>query len=328
MWWLASRLRTPAGAVNNVFPGDQLTIDGSGVFENGTLNAVGELRFKNNSVASTNYFDNLVLSGGQLDLGDNTLEDIQGQMNVAGNSTIYVDSSGANRTYRVEARLTGSGNLLWHEFSGGLGGDDLQITCPTNSFNGQWLVDQGVLMGVGTASLGTNNILVGVSGLSAAIETLYDIHNTNGSLILGANGKMYLHQSDTFKSALINGNPLAPGTYSFVTLNSAYPGYFPSSWTLQNGSPFNTGSGSITVLANPTPIIMTSPQPVSLYLGQMAATFSVTAVGATPLSYRWFTNGTVVLTDNANRTGSTSNVLTIPIPTLGRQRQLYGRSNK
>jgi Immunoglobulin I-set domain len=61
---------------------------------------------------------------------------------------------------------------------------------------------------------------------------------------------------------------------------------------------------------------VTQPQPVSLYQGQGAATFSVTAVGAAPLGYQWFTNGIVALSDNANRMGSTSNVLTIPNPTV------------
>jgi|GEM_PF-2244345 len=314
---VGSRLRTPAGTTGNIFPGDIFVIDGGGVFENNTLNAVGELRFKNTSAASTNYFNKLVLNGGQLDLGDNTALVVQGQLNVSNGSSIYIDSTAVNdRSMQIDSWLTGSGTLLWHEWSGGLGGNDLQITGTSNTFNGQWLVDQGALVGVGTNSLGTNNIIVGMNGLNAAVETLYDIHNINGSLICGANGKMYLHQNDTFKSVLINGVPLAAGTYSFVALNSGYPANFPSSWTLQSGSSINTGSGSITVLANPAPIIVTQPQPVSLYLGQAAAIFSVTAMGAAPLGYRWFTNGTVALIDNANRIGTTSNVLIIPNPTM------------
>jgi hypothetical protein len=314
---VGSRLRTPAGTTGNIFPGDNLVIDGSGVFENGTLNAVGELRFKNNNAASTNYFSQLVLNGGQLDIGDNTALVVQGQLNVSNNSSIYVDSTAVNdRGMQIDSWLTGSGNLFWHEWSGSLGGNDLRMTYTSNTFSGQWLVDQGALLGVGANSLGTNNILVGMNGLTGAVETLYDIHNTNGSLILGPNGTVFLHQNDIFKSVLINAVPLATGTYSFATLNSAYPASFPSSWTLQNGSTVSTGSGSITVLANPAPIIVTPPQPVSLYQGQAAATFSITAAGAVPLGYRWFTNGTIALSDDANRIGSTSNALTIPNPTV------------
>jgi hypothetical protein len=251
---VGSRLRTPAG-VNNIFPGDQLTVDGSGIFENNTLNAVGELRFKNSSNPATNYFTKLVLSGGQLDLGDPVSFVLQGELNVRSNSTIYIDNSGANRILQVGSQLTGSGNLLWHQFNGALGANDLQISGTSNTFTGQWVVDQGALVGVGTNSLGTNSIIVGTSGLTAAVETLYDINNTNGNLILGANGEVFLHQNDTFKTVLINGIPLAARTYLFATLNSTYPGFFPSSWSLQNGSSVNAGSGSITVLENSAVIV-------------------------------------------------------------------------
>jgi hypothetical protein len=249
---IGSRLRTPAGTNNNLFPGARLTIDGSGVLANGTLNAVGELRFKNNTSPATNYFTDLVLNGGQLDNGANSgnylLAVIQGEMSVANNSTIYVDSSAVvDRGYQIDAWLTGSGSVFWHEFSGGLGGVDLQITGSTNAFNGQWIVDQGALVGVGANSLGTNNLIVGTSGLTAAVETLYDLNNPNGSLILGANGQMFLHRNDHFASVTVNGVALANGTYSFATLHSNYPTNFPASWTQQAGSTVTTGSGQIIV---------------------------------------------------------------------------------
>jgi hypothetical protein len=245
---VGARLRTPSGTNNAIFPDVQLTVDGGGVFENGTLTNVGELRFKNTSAFSTNYFNNLVLSGGQLDLGDNTLEDIQGQVTVTSNSTIYVDSTSLNdRGYQIDALLTGSGALFWHEWSGGLGGVDLQIAGTGNTFTGQWIVDQGALVGVGSGSLGTNSIIVGTNGLTAAVETLYDISNPSGSLILGANGKVLLHQNDTFNSVSVNGISLAH-TNSFASLNSVYPSNFPATWTVQNGSTFTTGSGQIVVV--------------------------------------------------------------------------------
>jgi hypothetical protein len=143
--------------------------------------------------------------------------------------------------------LTGSGNLFWHEYSGGLGGVDLQITGTANTFAGQWIVDQGTLVGVGLNSLGTNNIIVGTNGLVAAVETMYDISNTNSSLVLGLNGKIYLHQNDHFASLIINGTALANGTYPFTQLNSSYPANFPASWAQQVGSAFTTGSGQIIV---------------------------------------------------------------------------------
>jgi hypothetical protein len=278
---VGSRLRTPAGTNNNIFPNVQLTIDGSGIFENdGNSNpiAVGELRFKNNNNPATNYFNDLVLSGGQLDLGDNILVVIQGQLNVKSNSVIYVDNAatGIDRSYEIDSWLTGSGDLFWHEFSGTLGGADLQITGTSNTFNGQWIVDQGVLVGVGANSLGTNNIIVGANGLAAAVETLYDINNPNSSLILGANGVIFLHQNDHFASVTINGVPLADGTYSFAVLNSTYPANFPASWTLQNGSAITTGSGQI-IVGNGTP---PSPQITSVSLS--GTTLSLSATNGSP----------------------------------------------
>ena len=245
-----SRLRTPIGINTNIFPGNQLTVDGNGIFENGSVNAVSELRFKNNNAFSTNYnyFSHLVLNGGELDAGDNSLESIQGQVSVAANSIIYVDTSaGVDRGFRIDGQLTGAGNLFWHEYGGGLDGTNLQITGTANTFSGQWIVDQGVLLGTGVNSLGTNNIIVGTNGLTAAVETLYDIYNINASLVLGENGVMFLHQNDHFAGVLINGIALATGTYSFATLNRLFPSNFPASWPLQTGSTFSTGSGEIIV---------------------------------------------------------------------------------
>src|ERR1039458_10004324 len=88
-----SRLRTPTTAGVQLFPGVQLTVDGSGIFENtGNNNPtnVSELRFKSSALSPTNYFSRLVLNGGELDQGIGATEVIQGAMNVASSSIIYV----------------------------------------------------------------------------------------------------------------------------------------------------------------------------------------------------------------------------------------------
>jgi len=99
---VGSRLRNPTATINNVFPGTQLIVDGDGIFENGTLNNVGEIRFKNQAAGAslaggfytTNYFPNLVLNGGQLNIGDNTTVNIQGQVTVTNNSILYAGGTG------------------------------------------------------------------------------------------------------------------------------------------------------------------------------------------------------------------------------------------
>jgi hypothetical protein len=271
-----SRLRTPVAGGVQLFPGVQLTVDGSGVFENGTVINVSELRFKNGAATPINYFSRLVLNGGELDQGVGATEVIQGTMNVASSSIIYVDSTSAqDRGYQIDSWLTGSGDLFWHEWSGGLGGINLQVTGTTNTFSGQWIVDQGALVGVGTNSLGTNNIIVGTNGLTAAVETLYNINNPNASLILGANGQMFLHQNDTFGSVIINGTSLTNGTYSYGTLNTVYPANFPLIWVQQAGSTVTGASGQITVgrVMVPPP---SSPHITGIHVSGTALSISAT----------------------------------------------------
>ena len=234
---------------------DQLTVDGDGIFENATLNNVGELRLKHSSVVGTNYFEKLIMNGGQINNSGvdapnvDTIADVailQGEIDILAPTPIYIESTAGNdRSIQIDSLLTGGGTVFWHSFGGTLAGTDLRITGSSNSFNGQWIVDQGALLGVGAGSLGTNNIIVGANGLTAAVETLYDINDPNGGLVLGANGMMFLHQNDHFASVNVNGASLANGTYPFATLNNTYPANFPATWTLQNGSTVATGSGQI-----------------------------------------------------------------------------------
>jgi hypothetical protein len=81
----------------------------------------------------------------------------------------------------------------------------------------------------------------------AAVETLYDLNNPNGGLMLGTNGRVFLHRNDHFASVTIAGVALASGTYPFATLNRLWPANFPAAWTQQAGSTFATGSGQIVV---------------------------------------------------------------------------------
>ena len=326
-----SRLRTPATNTISTFPGIQLTMDGNAVWSNNPVSGspISEIRLKTQVMPINTYwtinFPKLIMNGGQIDNGpDGTpvgYVTIGGEIDINTNAPIYNDGAGGdNCGYNLAAWLTGSGTVEYHgDTTGSIPfnalTNNLNISNATNTFKGTWNIVSGVLLGSATGALGTNTIVIGSpTATNAALETAYNINNPKADLLLY--GQMFLHQNDTFSSVFINGIPLATGTYSFATLNSTYPQYFPSSWAQQNGSSINTGSGSITVLANPAPIITSQPQPVTLYPGQEATTFSVTAVGNTPLSYQWFTNGTTALRDSGNRMGSTSNVLTIPIPTL------------
>jgi len=316
-----AQLRSPQnGPAYITFPGAKLTIDGNGIFTNVAAageTTVGQLKFKEFTIPQTNYYPLLVMAGGELDNGgDNgglfpSTIVIQGTINIISNTPIYVDTGGSTlRPYQIDAFLEGNGGIEYHDFSNDFSGC-LDITGNTNTYSGTWNIVQGPLVGSGNKSLGTNTITIGANGV---LETSYPINNTNALLIL--NGKMFLTQADTFKAAVINGRLLAPGTYSAMTLNTTYPGNFPTNFTALYGTTVSNASGSITVLStNVAPLITTQPQAVSIYQGQ-TATFSVAAAGGPPLDYQWYTNGTAVLADNANRTGSTSNFLRIPVAAL------------
>ena len=264
-----SLLRTPSGnAYNNTFPGAALTNDGTGVFTNINVAASTDpcalLRLKQaNPGAITNpaivAFPRLVMNGGEVDAASDGLVVLQGEIDINSNAVFYVDSAGGpNRWIQIDSFLTGSASIEYHAFDTSLVGD-LNISGSSNTYSGTWNVVQGALLGTGTNSLGTNTITVGVNG---ALETTYDIHNPNGSLIL--NGQMFLHQNDTFGSVAVGGNALAPGAYSFTTLAATYSNYFPVTWPPQMGAAsFSTGSGSLTVLGSVPRISWTNPAPIT-----------------------------------------------------------------
>jgi len=273
---VGSRLRTPVSG-NAVFPGAKLVIEGGGVYENNTVAGVGELRIKHNGFnPATNLYNQLVLNGGEVLNGDTGLLVLRGALKVQASSVFYIDIPD-NRPVRVDSWLTGAGDIFWHDANTTSSANDFNVTGTTNSFSGQWLVDQGALLGSGVSSLGTNNIIVGTNGLAAAIETLYDVNNPNGNLILGSTGKVYLHQNDHFARVIINGAPLADGIYPFGTLNGAYPVNFPATWIQLNGSAFSSGSGQITVGNGGT-----TPIPHIIGVGLSGTTLFLSATNGAP----------------------------------------------
>jgi hypothetical protein len=317
-------------STNAVFLGNVLVLEGNGVLLDGnaaafaTQTTTGELRLKENGTATaTNLglvytvggsitFPDLQLNGGQLDNGNSSAVELDGRIDVLTNSAIYVDgaAAGSIRSFQVNAFLTGTGTVTYNDFDAtGYPSNAMVISCPTNTFSGQWNVQQGVLVGNAPNSLGTNSISIGPLG---ALETTYDLSNATAALIL--NGQMHLYTTDTFYGVILNGTNMAPGTYSFAQLNSSNPSNFPASWQVQVGSMTgtNTGVGSLTVLAILPPMFTQQPSSLSLYPGQTA---NFTALAPTATSYRWwFTNLSNVgtpLSDGGGISGSASNSLTI-----------------
>jgi hypothetical protein len=287
---VGARLRTPSLNPNAIFPGQILTVDGDGVFTNSPAAGnmtTSEIRFKQPASGNSVTISNLVMNGGQLDLGNGGLVILAGHVTCLTNTPIYIDGGGgAGRQLQVDAQLAGGGSIEWSAFDASLSGE-LIITCPSNTFTGAWQVDQGLLVGAAAGSLGTNNITVGANG---ALSSAYDIVNTKGSLTL--NGRMLLSQNDLFANVVINGTALAPGYYTFAQLTNLYPANFPATWTGVGGSStVYTGSGSIDV-GNVTP---PPPPSVTVYV-EMAGTNVVltwsqgTLLEADKVTGPWSTN--------------------------------------
>ena len=274
---IGSLIRNPAGSVNNVFPGATLQLDGNGNTDfNANPVGTGEIRFKNSTpgIASTNYFNNLILNGGELNIGDPTDVILQGQITVLTNSVFGTQGgTGTNQTYRVDSYLTGNGTIALY-LTNSTPRASLNITGTTNTFTGQWNVLQGSLVGGGANSLGTNTITIGPNGI---LETTYPINNTNASLIL--NGRMFLTQTDAFNSVVINGVPLPAGVYSAAQLHATNAAAFPLSFIALYGTTATSASGAIkvgTVVVAPS-----TPHITSLQVGATGG-LTLSATNGTP----------------------------------------------
>ncbi len=304
-----ARLRTPANPRTAIFPGNVLTIDGSSVWSNNPAagSPMAEIRFKQPN-PGTVVFPKLVMNGGQLDCGNDGIVEIAGEIDILTNAPIYNDSSN-DRGYLISAQITGNGTIEYHGYNQGAFNanyvNNLNIAGSSNTFSGKWNVVLGTLLATGTNALGTNTITVAANG---ALETTYDVNNPIADLIL--NGRLYLHQNDTFHSVYLNGAPLPVGTYTAAQLTAAYPNNFPASWTPQNGAnTFSNASGTLTVLVTPAPTIIQQPVSVSVYPRQ-SAQFTVAAQGTPPLGYQWF-KGNLNLIDVNNILGAATTNLTI-----------------
>lgn len=310
-----TRIRNPTLSGLVSFPGDSLT-----------LNTNSEIRLKMASAGQpvlnfpgvgTNA--GLILNGGVLNVGDDTVFTLTGKVQVASQSYLAPADAGGGavmplRGVTMAGQLTGSGTMVI--FQGGTTVPQ-RFSGSSNTFSGQWVVKAGWLLGAGLNSLGTNSItinpnytlpldpsIVNVAG-PAWLELGYDL-NSAGALVLTNGGVMMLHQNCVFSAVKIGGAALSQGTHYYLELLANYPNNFAAG-----------GSGSLTVQPYGTPPrlapqITTQPSSATLYAGsptQMVAAAS----GALPLAYQWQkgTNGVfVTLADTGDASGSKTNVLT------------------
>jgi hypothetical protein len=208
---------------SSIFPGDALMVDRN-----------ARLRLKGTSPVTLSFPGvdenaGLILNGGRLQVGDDNLFTVDGQIVVAANS--LVDLGAGSRGLVITAQLLGEGDLtvLSRSLENSL---DIQST--NNPYAGNWKVVRGYLRGAADGSLGTGDITIS----HGTLEISYDIHTPGSLTLLGADAVMVLHQDCQFSTVTINGADLEPGTYSYAELAAQFPGNFADG-----------GSGSITVTA-------------------------------------------------------------------------------
>jgi len=344
------------------FPGQLLTVDGNGVFVN--PNSAGqapyfaqtsEIRTKmiqSGTTVGTVFFPHLVLNGGQIDTGSDGEGIIDGVIDVQAKSTFYKDANqtvydGSN--FKIMAQLIGSGDLVinfwrYRGNSGSGGGINIVpfiLANSNNTFSGQWFINGGVVLGQAPNSLGTNNIYIGNApstvpfdlspvsqSVAGGLQTLYDINNPHGNLVISGNGQMYLSQNDTFQSVIVAGHALSAGVHTAAELSSAYPNNFPATWggtnllgqftgwteLLNSSDPsqvtgaesLTNATGSITVLVqaqNTTPLAIVTPPANARVLTNQTATFTVVFTGPAT-TIQWYSNN-VAIADATNSSYTT-----------------------
>jgi len=209
----------------------------------------------------------LILNGGMLQTGDDGPFWIAGIINVVAQSYLSPGASGVLtplRSMNLSGQLIGSANLVLLSATNNY---PQEISGNNNSFSGQWIIQNGWLLGSGNQSLGTNTITVdpnwpipsaiGTPYLSGPGPALLDVSyplNSAGTLILTNGGRFALHQNVCFAGVLINGTPLSAGTHYYADLLAAYPANFTAGgWGTLTVQPY----GVPPVAAPPTPIMET-----------------------------------------------------------------------
>jgi hypothetical protein len=147
-----TRIRNPATAGIQTFPGDSLTINTNTEIRAKQAGAI--LNFP-----GVNGNPGLILKGGVLNAGDDTVFEITGKIQVTATSYIVPGDNGGGavrpaRGFKISGQLTGNGTLVIYqagiqvaqEFSGA-----------QNTFSGDIILKSGWLRGSGLNSLGTGN---------------------------------------------------------------------------------------------------------------------------------------------------------------------------
>src|ERR1043165_108194 len=190
-----TRIRNPAAAGVQTFPGDSLTMDANTEIRPKAVGAI--LNFP-----GVGGNPGLILNGGALGAGDTTVFEWRGSIRVASDSLIAPGDNGAGgiingRGAKFNAALSGPGSLIMIQGPIDVASIEV-ISANNNNFTGNWIIKAGYLKGTGVNSLGIGNITIdpsfavpstlvspaaALNAGPARFEVMYD-HSTGGTLTL------------------------------------------------------------------------------------------------------------------------------------------------
>ena len=286
-----TRIRNPTSNGPQTFPGDSLTVDTN-----------TEIRFKDTANENEQMIfpgvgnnPGLILNGGLLNDGDDgnfillgTIQAASGMLSClapAANLGNAPPLTEPNRTFTIGAILSGNGTLaviLTPTNS------PILVTNAQNTFVGNWLIQEGWLIGTTPQCLGTGNFTVdplagnnnnpqALSSLTAlTLETSNTLGNGGGNtayavldfsypavcpgtVILTNGGLMNLHTDCTLGAMRIEGTHLSLGTHTYAQLSAEFTNF------LQGGL------GSITITGPPPPTINVNA--ITAQSGNFSASF-------------------------------------------------------
>lgn len=210
-------------------------------------------------------------------------------------------SAGGTATFTVAVAGTPAPALRWQASAPGsatwidvAGATGTSYTTPAAV-----LADSGTMVravatnGLGTATSGTAMLAVAIAPMAPLIVSqpigLSVPAGASVTLAVGATGTAPLAYQWS-----LNGAPIAGATAALYTLAAATAADAGSyTVTVSNGVSPAATSVPATLAVLDAPVVATPPAPVTVNAGQ-AATFTVVANGAAPLSYQWLRNGVAV----------------------------------
>lgn len=222
-------LRTPADGNTYTFPGATLTI-----------NPGGRFLFKGSGTTQTVTVNNLTLNGGLLDqafaTNDGFASTLLGTINVTAASTV---GALAGETFTLGSQISGSGALTFSGAGINAGQDTgtVIVNGAVAKYAGLLTLAGGTLDVRADGGLGQGNVTLTAGTLRLNLGATNNYLGDRATLTIasGATANLNFTGTDNVGSLVVNGTTLGPGTYSAA-----------------NEAGFLTGTGSITVVPEPS----------------------------------------------------------------------------